>query len=121
MKIAVITDTHLDARQSSPIFLQYMRDYYEEVFFPMLKEQNIKTILHLGDFTDNRNHISLSANKFMIDYFGQKLKEDNIDVYMPDLSLCTDNAAMIGSAGYYNYIAGNINELDLNAIPNLKL
>ena len=82
MKIAVITDTHLDARQSSPIFLQYMHDYYEEVFFPMLKEQNIKTILHLGDFTDNRNHISLSANKFMIDYFGQKLKEDNIKMYL---------------------------------------
>lgn len=82
MKIAVITDTHLDARQSSPIFLQYMQDYYEEVFFPMLKEQNIKTILHLGDFTDNRNHISLSANKFMIDYFGQKLKENNIKMYL---------------------------------------
>ena len=82
MKIAVITDTHLDARQSSPIFLQYMHDYYEEVFFPMLKEQNIKTILHLGDFTDNRNHISLSANKFMIDYFGQKLKENNIKMYL---------------------------------------
>lgn len=40
---------------------------------------------------------------------------------MPDLKLCTDNAAMIASAGYYSYIEGNKNELDLNAIPNLKL
>ena len=40
---------------------------------------------------------------------------------MPDLKLCTDNAAMIASAGYYNFIAGNRDELDLNAIPNLKL
>ncbi len=62
----------------------------------------------------------VSANSYIRKEF-LKLKEDNIDVYMPDLSLCTDNAAMIGSAGYYNYIAGNINELDLNAIPNLKL
>lgn len=40
---------------------------------------------------------------------------------MPDLKLCTDNAAMIASAGYYNYIVGNKSELNLNAIPNLKL
>ena len=40
---------------------------------------------------------------------------------MPDLKLCTDNAAMIASAGYYNFINGNISELNLNAIPNLKL
>ena len=40
---------------------------------------------------------------------------------MPDLKLCTDNAAMIASAGYYNFMSGQRNELDLNAIPNLKL
>ena len=40
---------------------------------------------------------------------------------MPDLKLCTDNAAMIASAGYYNYITGKRNSMDLNAIPNLKL
>ena len=40
---------------------------------------------------------------------------------MPDLKLCTDNAAMIASAGYYNYINGEKSGLDLNAIPNLKL
>ena len=40
---------------------------------------------------------------------------------MPDLKLCTDNAAMIASAGYYNFIEGNRSSLDLNAIPNLKL
>ena len=40
---------------------------------------------------------------------------------MPDLKLCTDNAAMIASAGYYNYIVGNRDDLNLNAVPNLKL
>ena len=40
---------------------------------------------------------------------------------MPNLKLCTDNAAMIASAGYYNFIAGKRDGLELNAIPNLKL
>lgn len=50
-----------------------------------------------------------------------KLQSDDLKVYMPDLKLCTDNAAMIGSAGYYNFINGKRDEFDLNAVPNLKL
>lgn len=50
-----------------------------------------------------------------------KLQSDDLKVYMPDLKLCTGNAAMIGSAGYYNFINGKRDELDLNAVPNLKL
>ena len=44
-----------------------------------------------------------------------------IDVLFPDMILCTDNAAMIGSAAYYNFINGKENNLSLNAKPNLKL
>ena len=44
-----------------------------------------------------------------------------IDVLFPDMILCTDNAAMIGSAAYYNFINGKENNLSLNAKQNLKL
>ena len=57
-KIVIIADTHLDARQSSSIFLKYMQNYYNDVLFPYMKENNIVDLIHLGDFTDNRNNIS---------------------------------------------------------------
>ncbi len=69
----------------------------------------IKTIVLAG---------GVSANSYIRKAF-LDLKE--LKVYMPDLKLCTDNAAMIGSAGYYNYIAGKESKLNLNAIPNLQL
>lgn len=48
-------------------------------------------------------------------------EEKGIEVLFPDLILCTDNAAMIGSAAYYEFIKGNTASLELNAVPNLKL
>ncbi len=42
-------------------------------------------------------------------------------LYYPDPILCTDNAAMIGAAGYYEYIKGKRDGWDLNAVPGLKL
>lgn len=62
----------------------------------------------------------VSSNSYIRKQF-LELEKKGIKVYMPDLKLCTDNAAMIASAGYYNYLAGKTNTLDLNAAPNLKL
>lgn len=44
-----------------------------------------------------------------------------IKVYYPEPVLCTDNAAMIGAAGYYEFLKGTRHGLDLNAVPALKL
>ena len=76
-----------------------------------LKQTGLKTIALAGGVSAN----SYIRNEFL------KLEKQGIKVYMPDLKLCTDNAAMIASAGYYNFIEGKRNSLDLNAIPNLKL
>ena len=76
-----------------------------------IEKIGIKTIALAGGVSAN----SYIRNEFL------KLEKQGIEVYMPDLKLCTDNAAMIASAGYYNFVAGKRDELNLNAIPNLKL
>ena len=48
-------------------------------------------------------------------------REKGVKFYHPSPILCTDNAAMIGAAAYYDFLAGKRAGLDLNAIPNLKL
>ena len=47
--------------------------------------------------------------------------EAGVKFYSPSPGLCTDNAVMIGAAGYYEYIKGTRHGYDLNAVPNLKL
>ena len=64
----------------------------------------------------------VSANSYIRNEF-EKLanKNKNLQIYYPELKLCTDNGAMIASAGYYEFIKGTRADLSLNAIPNLKL
>ena len=51
----------------------------------------------------------------------QMCREEGVKFYHPSPILCTDNAAMIGAAAYYDFIVGKRAGLDLNAVPNLKL
>ncbi len=63
----------------------------------------------------------VSANSYIRKEFQTLGEKENIKIYYPELKLCTDNAAMIAAAGYYSYIAGRKSDLNLNAVPNLKL
>ena len=63
----------------------------------------------------------LASNSTLRENLIKVAGKKGIDVLFPDMILCTDNAAMIGSAAYYNFINGKENNLSLNAKPNLKL
>ena len=58
MKIALLNDTHFGARNDSPAFLKFQNRFYNEIFFPYLVENDIKTLVHLGDVVDRRKFIN---------------------------------------------------------------
>ena len=63
----------------------------------------------------------VASNSAVRKVFAEKCAENGIGFYHPSPILCTDNAVMIASAGYYDYLKGIRHGYDLNAIPNLKL
>ena len=63
----------------------------------------------------------VASNASLRAAFEKECGKRNIAFYHPSPVLCTDNAAMIGAAGYYEYIKGVRHGYDLNAVPNLKL
>lgn len=63
----------------------------------------------------------VASNSTLRAAFEDACKKQNIEFYHPSPIYCTDNAAMIGAAAYYEYLAGTRHGYDLNAVPNLKL
>lgn len=63
----------------------------------------------------------VAANSAIRNRMQEECKKQGVEFYCPSNILCTDNAAMIGAAAYYEYIRGVRHGYDLNAVPNLKL
>jgi len=63
----------------------------------------------------------VASNSHLRAAFEDACAKKNISFYRPSPIFCTDNAAMIGVAGYYEYMKGVRSDWDLNAVPNLKL
>ena len=116
IKTAVINlnhkDPNLDKKDLSASFEKAVTDVLIKNSVEACNQLGLKTIALAG---------GVSANSYIRERFLDLDKTHGIKVYYPDLVLCTDNAAMIASAGYYNYINGIKSDLDLNAIPNLKI
>ncbi|SHE80035.1 tRNA (adenosine(37)-N6)-threonylcarbamoyltransferase complex transferase subunit TsaD [Clostridium fallax] len=93
-------------------FQEAVIDVLTENVLTTCKRRNLDKIAIAGGVASNsalREKLTVEAGK------------NGIKVLFPSPILCTDNAAMIGSAGYFELVKGNISSLDLNAKPNLKL
>lgn len=80
--------------------------------FKALEDYDIKQLLICGGVAANRG---IRARMEMM------CDSNDIKLLIPPLNLCTDNAAMIGAAAYYQYIAGKFGTMDLNGRSNIDL
>lgn len=92
-------------------FQEAVVDVLLEKSFRLAREKNMDKIVLCG---------GVSANSRIREAFEEEGDKENIKIFYPDLKLCTDNAAMIASAAYYEYMAGNLDEKNF-ANPNLGL
>lgn len=92
-------------------FQEAVVDVLLEKSFRLAREKNMDKIVLCG---------GVSANSRIREAFEEEGDKENIKIFYPDLKLCTDNAAMIASAAYYEYMAGNLDEENF-ANPNLGL
>lgn len=93
-------------------FSNAMAEMLTEPFFRIAKEKNIKTVAMAG---------GVSANSYLREMFFRKAEESGLKAVCPPLSLCGDNAAMIGSHAYYEYEKGNFADYNLNARPFVSI
>ena len=61
MKIALVNDTHFGCRNDNPNYHEYMYKFWQEQFFPYLEQNDIKTIIHLGDILDRRKYVNFKT------------------------------------------------------------
>ena len=93
-------------------FQQAVVDVLKDNVLLTCKKKNVKTIAIAG---------GVASNSTLRETLTNAASKRGIEVLFPAPIFCTDNAAMIGSAAYFNFINGKISDLNLNAKPNLKL
>jgi DNA repair exonuclease SbcCD nuclease subunit len=102
MKIACITDQHFGARNDSIHFSDYFRKFYDNIFFPYLKENNISTVIDLGDTFDHRKYINYNILNLTKDMWFSKLSENDISLH-----------CIVGNHSTYFKNTNLINSIDL--------
>ena len=101
MKIAIVTDTHFGARNDNLNFNEYFYKFYDNIFFPTLKERGITTCVHMGDVVDRRKYISYRIANDFRNRFISRFKELGIDLHI-----------LIGNHDTYYKNTNEINSMD---------
>lgn len=120
LKSAVINLKHNEEQRGKNIVKEDLACSFQNRVVNILVK---KTLHALKKYNCSRLIIAggVSANKGIRDEFERVCKENNIELIVPSMNLCTDNGAMIGAAAYYAYLNGDISDLSLNADAGLRL
>lgn len=82
MKIALITDTHWGVRNDHVAFLDNSKAFLDNVFFPFIDDNNIDTVIHLGDLVDRRKYVNINTARRLREDFLEPLNSRNLDVHI---------------------------------------
>ena len=109
MKVAIITDTHYGARKGSKYLHDYFELFYQNVFFPALKEHGVEAVIHMGDAFDSRKSIDYQSLEW-----SKRVVFDNLKDY--------DVHMIIGNHDTYYKNTNEVNspELLLQTYSNIK-
>ena len=110
MKIALITDQHLDGRKGSLPFWNYFQKFYDDVFFPTLEKEGIRTIIDLGDTFDNRKSMDFNTFHRVRENYFERLKPYNVHMLLGNHCTYYKNTNRINSP-----------ELLLDQYKNIKI
>lgn len=110
MKLCILGDTHFGMRGDSLDFHKYIEKFYTNTFFPYLKENDITTVVQLGDLFDRRKFINFNSLYLCRKYFFDKLRENNITLH-----------TLLGNhdVSYKNTLQVNSSELLLKEYDNI--
>ena len=110
MKIALITDQHLDGRKGNLAFWNYFQKFYDDVFFPTLEKEGVRTIFDLGDTFDNRKSMDFNTFHRVRENYFERLKPYMVHMLLGNHCTYYKNTNRINSP-----------ELLLEQYPNIKI
>lgn len=120
LKTAVVNHVHRLRQQGSSLPVEDICASFQEAVVDVLVEKTIKAAV-----THNISTVALgggvASNQRLRDRMKQRCDNKNFDLFIPPPTFCTDNAAMIGLAGYYSYQAGHRVSLDTDVYSRSPL
>ncbi len=120
LKSAVLNYLNNSKQKGIEIVVEDVAASFQQSVIEVLVEKTIKAAKDKGV-----NVVALAggvaANEGLRNLISKRCIEEGLELRYPSKKLCTDNAAMIGCAAYYDYLKGYRADLRLNAVPNLKL
>lgn len=120
LKTSVINIIHNSQQKGDTINIEDLGASYIRQVVKCLTDNTMKA----AELTGHKKIVvagGVSANSVLRSELSLLCKKRNLELYMPELSLCGDNAAMVGSQAYYEYLAGHIAKENLNAIASLGI
>ena len=120
LKSAVLNYINSCQMKGEPIQTADVAASFQKAVIDVLVEHSMAAVRQYG-YQKFAIAGGVASNSSLRSAFEESCRQEQITFYHPSPIYCTDNAAMIGAAGYYEYLKGTRHGLDLNAVPNLKL